>query len=302
MSHRFDRLAKRIAEEALRASGTTTVIQEEITAETQYADLSHVPDPAREAERQRLGLLGRLAATPCLIEVYSQAPSAEDFRACLAKHLAAWQHRAREHRKRTEPPQQPPWPVEPFVEPSLWIIAAGKPRSVLDALECEQAPGWPTGIYAFGAEVLRVGIVVASELPRDDTTTLLVRLMAAGPLLPQAAREVAALPEGALERVIAEPALLSFQRLIRQDTSRSLDNNEQEFVMEMLKSWAETRAEARSEMAAKSVLTVLRARGIDVPDAARERIQAQTDLALLERWLVKAVAASSVGEVIDDPS
>ena len=287
----------------------TTIVQEEITAETQYADLSHVPDPAREAERQQLGLLGRLAATPCLIEVFSQAPSAEDFRACLAKHLAAWQHRVREHKKRRGPqqPQQPqpqpqPWHVEQFVEPSLWIIAAGKPRSVLDALRCEQAPGWPTGIYAFGAEVLRVGIVVASELPRDDRTTLLVRLMAAGPLLPQAVREVAALPEGALERVIAEPALLSFQRLIRQDTSRPLDNNEQEFVMEILKSWAETRAEAKSEMAAKSVLTVLRARGIDVPDAARERIQAQTDLALLERWLIKASVASSIGEVIDDPS
>ncbi len=58
MPNRFDRLAKHIGEKALRASGTT-IIQEEIAAETQYADLSHVPDPARAAERQRLGLLGR---------------------------------------------------------------------------------------------------------------------------------------------------------------------------------------------------------------------------------------------------
>jgi len=72
--------------------------------------------------------------------------------------------------------------------------------------------------------------------------------------------------------------------------------------MEMIKSWEEGKAEARSEMAAKAVLTVLRARGIAVPDAAREQIRAQTDLALLERWLVRAVAASSIGEVFDDPS
>jgi len=302
--NRFDRLAKHIGEEALRASGAT-VVQEEIGAETQYADLSHVPDPARDAERQRLGLLGRLVAVPCLIEIYSGAPSAEEFRACVAKHLANWQRRAREHRKRSEaapPQQQPPRPPpERFAEPSLWIITAGAPRQVLAAFRCEPMPGWPAGVYAVGAEVLRVGIVVASELTRNDPTTLLVRLMAAGPLLPQAVREVAALPSDALERVIAEPALLSFQHSIGQDPRRP-DADEQEFIMAMIKSWEEGKAEARAETRGEAVLTVLRARGVAVPDAARAHILAQKDLALLERWLVRASVASSIGDVIDDPS
>jgi len=80
--NRYDRRAKQIGEKALRSSGTTRV-NEEIHPETQYADLSHAPDPARSAERARLGLLGRLAADPCLIEVYSAALGAEDVRACL---------------------------------------------------------------------------------------------------------------------------------------------------------------------------------------------------------------------------
>jgi hypothetical protein len=50
------------------------------------------------------------------------------------------------------------------------------------------------------------------------------------------------------------------------------------------------------------VLTVLRVRGIAVPDAARQRILAEKDLAQLERWLEKAIVATSIGEVIDDPS
>ena len=50
------------------------------------------------------------------------------------------------------------------------------------------------------------------------------------------------------------------------------------------------------------MLTALRVRGIAVPDAARERILAQKDPSLLERWLEKAIVAVSVGEVIDDPS
>jgi hypothetical protein len=50
------------------------------------------------------------------------------------------------------------------------------------------------------------------------------------------------------------------------------------------------------------VLTVLRVRGIAVPDTARQRILAQKDLQRLERWLENAIVATSIGEVIDDPS
>jgi hypothetical protein len=62
------------------------------------------------------------------------------------------------------------------------------------------------------------------------------------------------------------------------------------------------RAEGRVEEAARNLLTVLRARGIAVPDAARERILAEKDAARLERWLEKAVVAASVAEVLDEPS
>jgi predicted transposase/invertase (TIGR01784 family) len=57
-----------------------------------------------------------------------------------------------------------------------------------------------------------------------------------------------------------------------------------------------------TEANARAVLTVLRVRGIAVPDAARERILAEKDSARLERWLEKATVAASVVEVIDDPS
>jgi hypothetical protein len=61
-------------------------------------------------------------------------------------------------------------------------------------------------------------------------------------------------------------------------------------------------AEGRAEEAARALLTVLRARGIQVPDAVRERILAQTDPERLERWLEKAAVASSVGAILDDPN
>jgi hypothetical protein len=87
MRNRFDQLGKQIGQAALNSSGVT-VVQEEIQSETLYADLRHEPDPVCEAERARLGLLGRLASSLCLIELYGHAPGAEEFRACVAKHFA----------------------------------------------------------------------------------------------------------------------------------------------------------------------------------------------------------------------
>jgi hypothetical protein len=65
---------------------------------------------------------------------------------------------------------------------------------------------------------------------------------------------------------------------------------------------AQGRAEGRTEEAARAVLMVLRARGVAVPDADRERILAQKDPERLERWLEKAAVASSVAEVLAEPS
>ncbi len=71
-------------------------------------------------------------------------------------------------------------------------------------------------------------------------------------------------------------------------------------------SWEEARAEGRSEgrtegrteEGADAVLTVLRARGIAVPAAARKRILAEKDLRQLKRWLKRAIVATSIDQVI----
>lgn len=68
--------------------------------------------------------------------------------------------------------------------------------------------------------------------------------------------------------------------------------------MAMITSWEEARSEARAD----AVLTVLDARGISVPAHAREIILAQRDPELLKRWLVRASVASSLTEVIGEPS
>jgi len=266
--------------------------------DAQHADLRHEPHPAREAERTRLGLLGRLAAILCLIEIYGHAPDAEEFRACLGKHIAFWQQRARKARKKKK--QQPQ--VEPFVEPFLWIIAAGSPTAVLTGLKLDQAPGWPKGVY-FLSDILRVGIVVASELSRDRST-LLVRLMAAGPLLPQAIEDLSALPPDAHERTVASEILLNLRHALDRKPNRTPE--EQELIVSMQNIVERLRNEGRDEgrdegrlaQARTAIRRVLTLRKL-VPDHTDEaRLDACTDLATLERWLDQALTAQSVVEAL----
>jgi hypothetical protein len=51
--------------------------------------------------------------------------------------------------------------------------------------------------------------------------------------------------------------------------------------------------QVRTEERARDILTVLRARGIVVPDTARDRILTQKDPERLERWLERASVAPS---------
>ena len=65
---------------------------------------------------------------------------------------------------------------------------------------------------------------------------------------------------------------------------------------------AQGRDEGEAKGEARALLAALRVRGIPVPDAARERILAERDPERLERWVERAIVATSVAEVIDEPS
>jgi hypothetical protein len=315
MRNLFDHLGREIGLSALGPCGLT-VPEDVLAPDARRADLRHEPAPERAAERARLGLLGRIASIPCLIELYSGAPDEDDALACLGKLIAFQQRRQREARKmRRELEKRGEPPSELSVRPLGWIITARRPASVLARLPATRATGWPRGVYFSSSRgaapaglegaggMLRMGIVVASELPRDRAT-LLVRFLAAGPLLADAIADLGALEEGAHERTVADEILVKLRHVLGKKSSPTPE--EREFIVTMQSSWAKAREEGRTEgeVAAhvRAVLTVFRVRGIAVPDAARERILAEKDPARLERWLERATVAASAAEVIDDRS
>lgn len=60
--------------------------------------------------------------------------------------------------------------------------------------------------------------------------------------------------------------------------------------------------QGRLQERAETVLRILAARGVRVGDEARKRILTCTDGALLDRWVDRALNATTLSSVLDDPT
>ena len=64
---------------------------------------------------------------------------------------------------------------------------------------------------------------------------------------------------------------------------------------------AEGKAEGKAQGKAEALLAVVAARGLPITAAARAQVLACTDVALLDRWIARAVVATSVEEILALP-
>jgi hypothetical protein len=300
MHHHADQFAKNLLRDALSAAAAPET-EVEVVAATQKIDVYAVPDPERAAERPKMGLLGDLSAEPALFEPFRNTPSLARVRRCLAKQLA-WHHelerRARasagaQTGKRAAPPS--------VVFPWLVVISPGRPEAVIEVFGCK--PIRP-GVYEAVAG-LHMRVVVLTELPRTRTT-LLLRMLGAGRLFKEALADLTALPTDAWEQSIAAPLVIHFRL-----AGHGIPGTKEDDVSAEIRAWFEdyrrqlqdeARREGRVEEAARALLTVLRGRGIAVPDSERARILAEKDPARIERWIERAIVVVSLAEVLDEPS
>ncbi|EYF03009.1 DUF4351 domain-containing protein [Chondromyces apiculatus] len=307
MHNRSDQFAKNILRDALnRASTAETEV--EVLAATQKIDVYSVSDPAREAERREMGLLGELSAEPSLFEPYHATPSLRHVRHCLRKQLT-WHHelerRARAARVSAgsqvdpEPPSQPPVPF-----PALVVISPGRPETVLEAYGCQRArPGLWQAVPG-----LAMCIVILAELPRTRDT-LLLRLLGEGQLLHGALADLAALPEDAWENGVATPLLVHFRLSLVEAAA-----NEEDEMSAEIRAWFqdyqqklrdESRSEGQQEGCREGerlmLLKLLQSRFGDLPAAVVTRIEA-AEMPELERWAERLPHAQTLAEVLDELS
>lgn len=90
----------------------------------------------------------------------------------------------------------------------------------------------------------------------------------------------------------AEELMKSYgDELIEQGLQRGLERGREE-----------GREQGRTQERAESVLRILAARGVQVGDAARQKILTCTDAALLSCWFDRALTATTLSDVLDDPA
>jgi len=271
------RLAKQIGQKP--SAVRTTVTQDAINPETQYADPRYEPDPAGN-ENATVWSARQLVSCDCIIEIYSEL-RAEDFRACLIKHLAAGSNARVSEIGQQEAERADT--REDSVASFLWIIAAGARGYSPDQLKLERSSHWPRD-STFRQDCSRRHRR-RSELPRD-VRRLLVRLMRPGP--PGACRS--------RSRPRFRRTHTSGHSLSRSCYSSSICSGRTRARTRragvhhaMLKSWEEGKAEARAETQANAVLPFC---AFVASPFQKPRASASWGrLGQLERWPEKAIIA-----------
>jgi hypothetical protein len=179
-----DKFAKDYLEELLTPFGTVQAPRS-VSAEVREIDVWFEPAPISEANPEVLGLLGRLAATPCILEPFRNPATAQEICDCLSKELEIRRKYYREtSRNSTE--------IADSILPRLWILTPTASVAVLSGFRAILEPEWLPGVYLMAPE-LRTAIIVIHQLPRT-AETLWLRILGKGTVQKQAIAALEALP------------------------------------------------------------------------------------------------------------
>ena len=147
--------------------------------EVYYADICFEPPPTlSKTDLKKVGVLGNMITTPCLIEYFWTPPTQMETRLCLMK-LFSWHgdilREAKRKKKEMDEknPQQNLQEILPKVLPRLWILTTSASKEYLASFDFKPRQSWCKGFYFFVGEAMNTGIVVIDELPETLETVWL---------------------------------------------------------------------------------------------------------------------------------
>jgi len=217
-----DQFAKQYLEELLAPLGEVE-LSREVTGEVRQVDVWFAPSPTSTASRQPLGLLGRMALSPCLLEPFRNQPSKTEIRNCMLKLFSLHSQLQRQARRNDDNLGEASLPV-------LWIITTSASTALLESFGAEQQlDNWLPGVYFLG-EALKTVVVAINQLP-PTPETLWLRILGKGATQEQAIDELIALPpEHPLRSNVLE--LISTWR-VNLESKENLTEDERELIMQL---------------------------------------------------------------------
>ena len=232
----FDQLAKQFFEEFLSPRGQVEKSRE-VPGEPRLVDIWFAPSPQPMVNPTDLGLLGRLASTPCLLEPFRNAPSLKESKNCLLKLLLVHADLQRQGRRESRPTSEAELP-------RLWILGPTASAPLLTDLGVTQRQDWPTGVYFLAGDAWKTGIIAINQLPAIEET-LWLRLLGKGSTQQQAIEAVCQLPPSDPRRATALQVLANWRITIEQSTNP--DEEDQELIMTLSQAYLEWERETKQQ-------------------------------------------------------
>jgi len=230
-----DKFAKDYLEELLKDYGEVKA-SEKISGEIKEIDVLFTPAKQQTSKLQILGLLGRLAEYPAIIEPYRNPVSTDEICDCILKLLEVKALLRREAKANKIKLQE-------SEIPKLWILTPTISEIRLSSFGTVQKQGWLSGVH-FLADALRTAIVAIHQLPQTPET-LWLRLLGRGNVQSQAILELQALP---LDHPY-QKATLELVYNLRENLklNQELEADDRELIMRLEPLYQRNREQAKEE-------------------------------------------------------
>lgn len=175
-----DQFAKECFEELLKKYGIVKT-SVKILGEIKEIDILFTPYSKQSDDIQQLGLLGRFAERPAIIEPFRNAASASEISKCIVKVLEVKEELTREAKSNKTDLQEEQIP-------QLWVLTPTASETLLSGFNVKQKEGFTPGIYFLGDNLFSA-IVAIHQLPKTSET-LWLRLFGRGSVQEQAILEL----------------------------------------------------------------------------------------------------------------
>ncbi|MCU0542164.1 MAG: hypothetical protein MUE44_08215 [Oscillatoriaceae cyanobacterium Prado104] len=182
-----DQFVKEYFKELLSPLGGVET-SKDVPDEDRQIDVWFKPTSFASEYAQSLGLLGKLAATTAIIEVFHNEVDTEEIFSCTIKAINSTAKIRQEADRENQD-------LAAKQLPRLWVLTPTVSEHLLNGFDFRVPPkseGWEKGVY-FLPEAWRVGLIAIHQLP-IVAGTLWLRVLGKGQVQQQAIAELTALP------------------------------------------------------------------------------------------------------------
>ena len=230
-----DEFAKDYLEELLKPYGEVKS-SSKISGEIKEIDVLFTPLAQQTSNLEVLGLLGRFAEFPAILEPFRNAASGDEICDCIQKLLevkALLRRDAKANKTR----------LQESDIPKLWVLSPTASPAILSSFNVNQKSGWLPGVYFLG-DALRTAIVAIHQLPQTPET-LWLRILGRGSVQSEAIVELSKLPLNHPYKQATLELVYNLRQNLR--INQNLESDDRELIMRLEPLYQQDRERAKLE-------------------------------------------------------